>query len=282
VTAAWRDRVVLVTGASQGIGRCLALALARQGARIGLVARTEARLAAVAAECADLGADALAIPADITDQVACARAVQAVVDRFGRLDALVNNAGLSVVARFDAIEDLELAERTMRVNYLGAVYCTRAALPHLVAARGRLVAVASLTGKAGVPLRSVYAASKHAMVGFFDSIRIELRSSGVSVTVAYPDFVQTEVRERVLGPRGERLAIQPQPGVRFMTAEDCAERILAAVDRRRRDVILSARGRFGKWLQVIAPGLVDRIAERAMRRVRYGRDAGTGDGTSDA
>jgi len=261
---------VLLTGASQGIGRALALALAARNARVALVARTKAKLEEVATECRAIGGDVEVVVADVTEPAQCERGVEQTLERFSRIDALINNAGISVVARFAALRDLALAERAMRVNYFGALYCTRAALPHLVESRGRIVAVASLTGKAGVPLRSVYAASKHAMVGFFDSLRIELRASGVSVTVAYPDFVQTEVRERVFGPGGERLAVQPPPGARFMTADECARRILAAAWARKRDVVLSARGRLGRWLQLLAPALVDRIAERAMTRVTYG------------
>ncbi|HEX9690609.1 MAG TPA: SDR family NAD(P)-dependent oxidoreductase [Gemmatimonadales bacterium] len=200
----WNQSAVLLTGASQGIGRALALALAARNARVALLARTKANLDEVATECRAIGGDVEVVVADVTEPAQCERGVAQTLERFSRIDALINNAGISVVARFAALRDLALAERAMRVNYFGALYCTRAALPHLVESRGRIVAVASLT------------------------LRIELRSSGVSVTVAYPDFVQTEVRERVFGPSGERLAVQPPRGARFMTADECARRILAA------------------------------------------------------
>src|SRR6185436_3084630 len=119
-----------------------------------------------------------------------------------------------------------------RINYLGSVYCTYYALPHLRSARGRIVAVSSLTGKTGVPTRSGYAASKHAMNGFFDTLRIELAGSGVSVTVACPDFVATEIRERAYGADGKPLGKSPVQETKVMTAETCARLILASAARR--------------------------------------------------
>ena len=173
---------------------------------------------------------------------------------------------MATLADLDA---LDLPERVMAVNYLGSLYCTYYALPHLRRSMGRIVAVSSLTGRTGVPMRSIYAASKHAVMGFFESLRIEEKPHGVSVTIALPDFVQTEVRERVLGPSGERLAIDSGKA-RFMSAERCADLILRAAARRKRELILSARGRLGQWIKLVAPSVVDRMAERAMRHVKYG------------
>jgi short-subunit dehydrogenase len=130
------------------------------------------------------------------------------------------------------------------------------------------VAVSSLTGKAGVPTRSGYAASKHALVGVFDSLRIELAVSGVSVTIIYPDFVATETRQRAFGPDGKPLGASPVQEGRVMTAEECARRIVKAAARRRREEIMGLRGKIGQWIKLIAPGLVDRIALRAIQRGR--------------
>ncbi|HSH69482.1 MAG TPA: SDR family NAD(P)-dependent oxidoreductase, partial [Deferrisomatales bacterium] len=142
------------------------------------------------------------------------------------------------------------------------------ALPLLRKSRGRLAAVSSLAGRTGVPTRSGYAASKHAMTGFFDSLRIELAGSGVSVTVVYPGFVTTEIHTRAFGADGRPLGTSPlQEGV-AMTAEECAARIVTAVERRRRQLVMTRRGRLGLWLKLIAPGLVDRIARNAIERGR--------------
>jgi short-subunit dehydrogenase len=223
----FQDHVVVVTGASRGIGRALALQLAEQHAVLSLAARDADRLEAVADECRRHGAQVVVVPTDVTDRKRCQHLMEQTVSRVGPIDALINNAGLSVVARFEDILDLSLAARVMNVNYLGSVYCTYYALPHLKVTRGRIVGVSSLTGRTGVPLRSVYAGSKHAMAGFFDSLRIEVRKHGISVTMAYPDFVQTEVRERALGPDGQPVGISPPGQSAFMTAERCGQIILA-------------------------------------------------------
>ncbi|HEY0783335.1 MAG TPA: SDR family oxidoreductase [Thermoanaerobaculia bacterium] len=264
--ATFADNVVIVTGASAGIGRELAVQLATQGARLALAARDGARLAEVAAECRQLGGQALAVPTDVADSVQCGALVAATVAAYGRVDTLINNAGISMWARFVDLHDLELFDRLLRVNYLGSVYCTHFALPHLLASRGRLVAVSSMTGRTGVPMRSGYAASKHAMTGFFDTLRIELAGTGVSVTVAYPDFVATEIRQRAFAVDGRPLGESPVRESEIMTAEVCARQIVAAAGARKREIVQSARGRVGLWLKVVAPGLVDRIARRAVER----------------
>ena len=266
--AAFRDNVVVVTGASAGIGAELARQLAAGGAWLALAARDADRLAAVAAECRALGGRAIAVATDVGEEAQCRALVERTVGEFGRLDTLVNNAGIGMWARFDEITDLAVFERVMRVNYLGSVYCTHHALPHLKRSRGRIVGVSSLTGKTGVPTRSAYAASKHAMAGLFDSLRIELDGTGVSVTMIYPGFVATEIRERALGPDGTPLGAGNSP-VRereVMTVEECARRIVAAAEARKREVVMTARAKLGMWLKLVAPGAVDRIARRAIER----------------
>jgi short-subunit dehydrogenase len=178
---------------------------------------------------------------------------------------LVNNAGIGMVARFDETADLAAFDRLMRVNYLGSVYPTRHALPHLKRSRGQIVAISSLAGLSGVPLRSAYAATKHAQIGFFDSLRIELQGSGVSVTVIAPYWVRSEIRRRALGPDGRPLGTSPVMEDVVMTADECARRIVRAMERRQRLLVMTLKGKLGRWLKLVAPGLVDRIAERAVR-----------------
>lgn len=259
---AFRGRAAIVTGASRGIGREIALALARAGGRVSLAARGEDALAGVAREVRDLGSSAIVVPTDVTEPAACRRLVAATVEAFGRLDLLVANAGVSMLAAFEDVEDPEVLARLMDVNWMGAVRCAHAALPHLVAAGGRIVAVSSLTALAAVPGRSGYVASKHAMRGFFDSLRIELAPRGVSVTVAYPGFVETGMRERVLG-HGAGRGTGPAAGT-AMTAAECARRILEAAADRRRETRMTWRGTLGPWLRLMAPRLVDRVAARAV------------------
>jgi NAD(P)-dependent dehydrogenase (short-subunit alcohol dehydrogenase family) len=200
---------ILVTGASQGIGKAVCLELAGRGARLTLAARDAAALEQVAAACRDRGGEALVVPTDVSQPGDCERLVRQAVATWGALDALINNAGIDMIARFDEVADLQLFERLMRVNYLGYVYPTYYALPELRRSRGRLVAVSSLAGMTGVPTRTGYAASKHAIFGFFDSLRIELAGTGVTVTLVAPDFVLSEIHRRAAGPDGRPLGHSP-------------------------------------------------------------------------
>jgi short-subunit dehydrogenase len=256
---------IILTGASEGIGRALALELAGRGARLALAARDRQRLESLAQECRGRGADARALPTDVTSSQDCEWLVNETVAAFGGIDVVVHNAGITMWSRFDALADLSIFERIMEVNYLAPVRLTALALPHLKRSKGLLVAVASLAGLTGVPERSGYAASKHALIGFFDSLRIELAGSGVDVSVIAPDFVVSEIHKRAIGPDGEPLGESPMVKTRIMTAADCAARIARAIDKRERLVLMSTRGKLGRWLKLLAPAVIDRIAARAIR-----------------
>jgi short-subunit dehydrogenase len=260
------NRSVVLTGASAGIGEELAVALAARGAHLAIAARGAAELEAVAERCRKAGGRAIAVPTDVTDEESCRRLVDRAVAEYGGVDVLINNAGISMWTRFDEVTDLSLFERIMKVNFLGAVYCTHHALPHVKRRGGLLVAVSSLTGKTGVPTRTGYAASKHAMHGFFDSLRIELRGSGVDVLIVCPGFVATDIRARALGAAGRPLTESPRDeGHDTMSAEQCVALMVDAIEKRKREVVMTARGKLGTVLKLIAPQLVDRIAARAVR-----------------
>ncbi|MBL0143324.1 MAG: SDR family oxidoreductase [Betaproteobacteria bacterium] len=263
-----KGSVVIITGASKGIGAELARQMAGRGAMLVLVARDREALVKVASECVALGAMAEVIVADVAIEDDCRRMVERAVAVFGRIDTLVNNAGATMWARFDEIDDMSILARIMQVNYMGAVYCTHHALPHLKASRGRLVGISSLAGRTGVPTRSGYAASKHAMTGFFDTLRIELAGSGVSVTMIYPGFVSTGIRENASGPDGKPIRVSPVKEGEVMGVEECARITLEAIKARKREVVMTARGKLGLFLKLLAPGLVDRIARRAIETGR--------------
>jgi short-subunit dehydrogenase len=264
--AVYAGKVVVVTGASQGIGKALCLELAAQRPKLVLAARDETALAAVAAECRARGAEALVVPTDVSDEAACRNLVERTVDRYSSVFVLVNNAGIGMLARFEDVTDLSLYDRLMRVNYLGSVYPTFYALPHLKRSRGQIVAVSSLVGLAGVPMRTAYAATKHAQMGFFDSLRIELRDAGVAVTVIAPYFVRSEIRRRSPGPDGRTIEASPVRESEIMSAEECARLIARAMERRQRMLVMSFKGKLGRWLKLFAPALVDRMAAAAVRK----------------
>jgi len=261
-----KDRRIILTGASEGIGRALALALASRGARLALAARDRERLESLAQECRARGGEALAIPTDVTNQQDLEWLVAETVKSFGGLDAVIHNAGITMWSRFDALQDFTIFERIMEVNYLAPVRLTALTLPHLRQSRGLIVAIASLAGLTGVPERSGYAASKHAMIGFFDSLRIELAGTGVDVSVVAPDFVVSEIHKRAIGPDGEPLGASPMMQRKIMTADECAARIVRAMEKRQRLLLMSRRGRLGRWLKLLAPAVIDRIAARAIRQ----------------
>jgi len=262
-----RDNVVVITGATRGIGAELARQLAVQGARLSLSGRDTAVLETVAADCRRLGAPVVeAIPADVAVERECQHLVEQTVARFGRLDTLVNNAGVTMWARFEDIRDLASVARVMQINYLGAVYCTGYALPHLRVSRGRIVGVASHTGLTGVPTRSAYAASKHAMRGFFDSLRIELDGTGVTVTMVYPGFVATGIRDNAVGADGRPVHAGPVDPASVMSVEECARQTVRAISRRSRELVMTTRGKLVLLAKPLVPGLVDRLARRVIER----------------
>lgn len=265
-SSAFAGNAVLITGASSGIGAELARQFAAAGAKVALSARDAERLSHVAAECRQLGAEALVVPGDVSVEADCARIVRTTVEHFGKLDTLVNNAGLGASGLFAQITDLSIFDTLMRVNYLGSVWCTAHALPHLTRTQGRVVAISSLTGLTGVPKRTAYAATKHAMAGFFDSLRVELADSGITVTVIYPGFVFSEINRHALSPDGRPFgerAYKRTPK-ETMATDECCRQILRATARRDRDLVMTWRGKIGRMLKLISPRLVDAMARRVI------------------
>ena len=259
-------KVIVITGASAGIGERLAIDLVREGARVALAARREDKLATVAEKCRQAGGEALVVPTDVADPAQCKALIDQTVEHFGRLDVLVNNAGITMWTRFDEVEDLSIFDRIMRVNYLGAVHCSYHALPHLKKSRGLLVAISSLTGKTGVPTRSGYSASKHAMQGFFDSVRIEIKRSGVDVLVISPGFVDTNIRAKAFDASGEAHGESRRDESKSdtMTVGECSRQMVDAIRERRRELVMTLRGKLGAMVKPFAPEIIDRVAEKAL------------------
>lgn len=261
---------LVITGASDGIGAELARQLATThgaDATLVLAARKRDALEAVAAQCRVAGAQALVVPTDVSDETQCRALIAEAVRQTGRIDVLVNNAGVSAQALFTEVraEDLGWYERVMRINFWGSVWCTHAALPQLLATRGRIVAVSSLAGLVGVPGRNAYSASKFAMSGFFEALRAELKPSGVSVTTVYPGVVATRTRHHGYNARGEAAGSSGLKEDGAMSVEDCARLIRRGMERRQREVVMTTQGKLGRFLKLIAPGLVENIALAALK-----------------
>jgi short-subunit dehydrogenase len=262
--------VTIITGGSDGIGAEMARQLAARhhdGIALVLAGRSQQKLDAVAAQCMAHGAQLLCVAMDVAQEAQCRSLVHQALQQFGRIDTLVNNAGMSAQALFEDVraEDLHWYESLMKVNLWGAVWCTHAALPHIKATRGRIVAVGSLSGLIGVPGRSAYAATKFAMTGFFEALRAELRSSGVSVTVAFPGVVTTQLRHRGFNARGEPAGSSGLKEEDAMSVQECARLIVAGMERRQREIVMTAKGKIGRFLKLVMPGVIDRMALAALK-----------------
>ena len=263
-------KIFVITGASDGIGAEMARQLARShGGEAGLVlaARNREKLDVVAAQCGKSGAQTLVAVTDVAEEAECRALIDAAIAQFGRIDALVNNAGMSAQALFSEVkaQDLHWYEKLMKVNLWGAVWCTHAALPHLRASKGHIVAVSSLAGLVGVPGRTAYSATKFAMTGFFEALRAELRTAGVSVTTAYPGVVATSIRHRGYNAQGEPAGASGLKEDDAMSVEECAKLIIGGMEARKREVVMTAKGRLGRFAKLLVPGMVEDMALAALK-----------------
>jgi short-subunit dehydrogenase len=256
-------RVAVITGASSGIGAATAVACGRAGMRVVLAARRADRLAAVAGEVTEAGGEARVAPTDVGDEAAVRALIHGAVAAFGRLDVLVNNAGIGILATVEQTTPTEF-ERILRINYLGAVHGVLAALPHMRRqGAGHIVNVASVIGKRASPFRAAYVASKFALVGFSEALRMELLDSGIHVTCVCPIGTATEFHD----VEPNRLGI-PGRGGPIQTAEHVARAIVRALRRPRAEVHPYPPARLLFLANAVAPALVDRLLVRLSPRAR--------------
>lgn len=263
ISKSFSENVVVLTGASSGIGCHLALQLAEHGARLALAARNVDKLKEVAEQCKKRGGLALVVPTDISEQSQCQSLVERTFKEYGQIDTLINNAGISMHSRFDEIHDVTMMQKVMEVNFFGSVFCTFFALPYLKKTKGRLVGISSFSGKFPSPMASGYGASKHAMAGFFDSLRVELKDFGISVTMVYFSWIKTGISSRALGAEGRPLGKTLGHENDAMPVEDCARLIIGAVAKRKRE-LLPFQGKLGLWMNLLFPSIVDRVAQKTL------------------
>ena len=262
-------KVIIITGASDGIGAEMARQLAKKyGAKLGLVlaARNEKALHDVATECKPYGCVCLVVKTDVGSEPECRRLIHSTIENFGSIDALINNAGKSAQALFSDVENLGWYQELMRINFWGSVWCTHAALPFLKESGGNIVAVSSLAGLIGVPGRTAYSASKFAMNGFFESLRSEIIDSGVHITLAYPGVVATRIRYHGYNAAGEAAGQSGLKEDNAMSVEECARLIIEGMANNQREVVMTAKGKLARWLKLLVPGMVEKMAMSALKK----------------
>ena len=266
--SAFRDKSVIITGASSGLGAALALQLARGGARLTLFSPERDRQQEVAGLCEEAGGRALAVIGDVTSPADCESMTDQAVSHFESVDFLIVNAGISMWASFPEIKDLDIFRRLIEVNYLGAVNCVHHALPHLRRSRGMIVAITSIQGKIGVPMHTGYVASKHALQGFCEALRMELEGSGVDVLTVLPHWLRgTELRKHALGKDGRELGTSSRKHSReSVSIEAACEAILQAMRKRRRELVIPWKLKLLLGLNLFSPGMAERIITSAMKK----------------
>jgi short-subunit dehydrogenase len=262
------DRSILITGASAGLGAALAQALAAHGARLTLMARRADRLQEVVAACQAAGGKAQAVEGDVTQPEDGVRLTQAAVEAYGAVDGLIANAGLSMWARFDEVEDVSVFRRLMDVNYLGAVHCLHPAMPHLKKSGGMFVAISSLQGRIGVPYHTGYVASKHALQGLCDALRMEVADDGVAVLSVLLHWLRgTELREHAFGADGEEMGMsRRQHSSESIGLDEACVQILAAMGRREREIVLPWKLQALLGLKALRPQWAEAFVRRAVRK----------------
>ena len=250
-----QSKVVLITGASSGIGKALAIRLLQLGAKVAICARDNAKLEAMKTELANENLWTLAT--DVSQEEACKRLIDETIAHFGRLDILINNAGISMRALFQEV-DLNVLRQSMDINFWGTVYCCKYALPHILKTKGSILGVSSIAGYKGLPCRTGYSASKFAMQGFLESLRIEVMHQGVNVLWVSPGFVASNIRNTALNADGKVQSETPLDESKLMSAEECAERMIDAIVGRKRTLIMTLQGKLTVWVNKFFPSFADR------------------------
>ncbi len=259
----FKDKVVVVTGASSGIGEALCRRLLGEGAKVVMAARNLDKMQAILLDFPH--AQACAVQADVSKRSDCERIIHDAIGHFQKIDVLINNAGISMRAIFEGI-DLQVLETLMQVNFWGTVYCTHAALPHLLHSKGSVVGVSSIAGFQGLPARTGYSSSKFAMHGFLNTLRVETLNQGLHVMIACPGFTASNIRNTALTSNGSAQGETPLEEGKLMSADEVAERILKGIIKRKRTLIMTLQGKLVVRLSKFFPAWVDRMVYNHMKK----------------
>jgi len=260
-----KGKIAVVTGASSGIGRAIAIELAQCGAKVVLASRDEQRLNHVHSIIKVNGGESAVLKTDVADEVQCKELIRQTISLFGGLDILINNAGISMRANFLEV-DLKVLKRLVDTNFWGSVYCTKYALPHIIESKGSVVAISSVTGVTPLPGRTGYVASKHALDGFMETIRVENLHTGIHVMVVHPGFTTSNIRNVALNKLGLPQAETPLDESKLMPAEEVARKVVYGIAKRKHTLNLTLQGKFAIWLYRHAPKIAERLIFNSMKK----------------
>ena len=260
-----KDKVVIITGGSSGIGKALAETFGRQGSKILITGRNVQELTHAVDELRGKQIVIAGFRADVSIEADNREMAAEALRLYGRIDVLINNAGISMRALFSEV-DMEVVRKVMDINFFGVLYATKYCLPEITKTRGSIVGISSIAGYRGLPGRTGYSASKFALNGFLEVLRTELLRTGVHVLTACPGFTASNIRKRSLTRDGQQQGESPRQEEKMMTAEECAAHIYNATVRRKRTLILTTQGKLAVWLNKWFPAVADRMVYNVMAK----------------
>ncbi len=258
-------KVCIITGASSGIGKALAFELAKQKAKLVIAARNVADLEEIKKTIVQAGGEVLVVKTDVSIEANCINLIEETVKHYGRIDVLINNAGISMRAIFEEV-DLKVLKQLMDINFWGTVYCTKYALPYLLKSKGSVAGVSSVAGYKGLPGRTGYSASKFAMHGFLEVLRIENLKKGLHVLIACPGFTASNIRNTALAKDGSLQGESPRDESEMMTAEEVAKHIVKAIIKRKDRILLTSQGKMTVTLNKFFPKFMDKMVYNHMAK----------------
>lgn len=261
----FQKKVVIITGASSGIGRAIALMFAEKGAVVVLASRNEKALNSLRAEISGNGGSAMVFQTDVRKEKQCKSLIDATIETYGKIDILINNAGISMRANFSEVQ-INVLKKVMDTNYWGTVYCTKYALPYILSEKGSVVGISSICGITPLPGRTGYAASKHAMDGFLGSLRLEHNNEDLHVMLVHPGFTTSNIRNVALNSMGVPQLESPLDEDKLMPAERVANEVALGIINRKKNLTLTTEGRLITWIYRHLPNLAERLIYGEMRK----------------
>lgn len=261
----FKDKVIIITGATSGIGEACAGVFGREGGKIVITGRNPEKLEATRLKLESENIETLAILADAGSESDNKQMAEEAINRYGKIDILINNAGISMRALFEGL-DMDVFRKVMDTNFYGTVYATKYCLPSILKNKGSIIGISSINGFRGTPARTAYTASKYAMNGFFESLRTEVMKQGVHVMVVAPGFTSSNIRNTALTSDGSSQGESPRDETKMMSSEEVADHILKATLNRKRDVVLTLQGKLAVFLNKWIPGILDGIVYNQMAK----------------